>query len=93
MRQLTLQKNQEVYGKIILLTLDELPISEVQGRITGGTINIDGNSAVRRTCSLTMVSDKVDVNNSYWALKNKFKLEIGLKNTINARYPDIVWFK
>ena len=93
LRQLTLQKNQEVYGKIILLTLDELPISEVQGRITGGTINIDGNSAVRRTCSLTMVSDKVDVNNSYWALKNKFKLEIGLKNTINARYPDIVWFK
>jgi hypothetical protein len=28
-----------------------------------------------------------------WGLNTKFKLEIGLKNTINKLYPDIIWFK
>ena len=40
-----------------------------------------------------MVSNKVDINNTYWALKNKFKLEVGVENTIDSRYPDIIWFK
>ena len=40
-----------------------------------------------------MVSPDVDVTNTYWALKNKFKLEVGVENTIDPRYPNIIWFK
>ena len=93
MRQLDLTKNKATYAKIILLTWNEEPVEEIQGKITAGSINIDGASTVRRTCSLTMVSPKVDITNTYWALKNKFKLEVGVENTINSQYPDIIWFK
>ena len=53
---------------------------------------MDGNSAVRRTCSLTIASENFDYSNYYWGLNTKFKLEIGLKNTINQTYPEIIWF-
>ena len=83
----------EIFARVIALSFAESPIETIEGRVTTGSINIDGASAVRRTCSLTMVSNKVDINNTYWALKNKFKLEVGVENTIDSRYPDIIWFK
>lgn len=87
------QRNKTTYAKIILLTWEEEPVYEIQGKITQGSVNIDGTSAVRRTCSLTMVAPDVDMTNTYWALKNKFKLEVGVENTIDSRYPDVCWFK
>jgi hypothetical protein len=39
------------------MTFDELPIETIEGKITTGSINIDGSSAVRRSCSLTMVTN------------------------------------
>ena len=93
LRKLDLMRNKATYAKIILLTWDENPVYEIQGKITAGSINIDGASAVRRTCSLTMVSPDVDITNTYWALKNKFKLEVGVENEIDSQYPDIIWFK
>ena len=93
LRKLDLERNKATYAKIILLTNDELPVYEIQGKITSGSISIDGASAVRRTCSLTMVAPDVDITNTYWALKNKFKLEVGVENTIVSSYPDICWFK
>ena len=47
-----------------------------------------------------MVTDKIDINEFYWGVKTKFKLELGLKNKLtnqyaageNSIYPDIVWF-
>ena len=77
----------------LLLDKDENPIEEIEGRVTAGSINIDGNSAVRRTCSLSMVAKQVNINDFYWGLSSKFKLLIGLKNQINSKYPDIIWFK
>jgi hypothetical protein len=57
-------------------------------------VNIDGNSAVRRTCSLSMVAKDVDINSFYWGLYNKFRVEVGLKNTVDRyNYDDIIWFK
>lgn len=93
LRKLDLMRNKATYAKIILLTWDENPVYEIQGKITAGSINIDGASAVRRTCSLTMVSPDVDITNTYWALKNKFKLEVGVENLIDSQHPDIIWFK
>ena len=90
--KLDLTKDKQLYAKIILLNKNEEPIEEIQGRITAGSINIDGASAVRSTCSLTLISEKIDINNTYWTLNNKFRLEIGVQNKIDKQYPDIIWF-
>ena len=91
--QLDQQQNTEKYARITLLTNKELPIEQIEGRITsGGSISIDGKSAIRRTCSLTMVSQDTNYHTHYWTLKSKFKLEIGIRNNINSAYPDIIWF-
>ena len=82
----------EIYVKIIALTHDEQPIDEIQGRATAGSINLDGDSAVRRTCSLTLLADDLDLRDYYWGLKNKFKLEVGMKNFVDKNYPEIIWF-
>ena len=86
------QKNREIFAKITALNLEELPVESIEGRVTGGSINIDGNSALRRTCNLTMVAEEVNINNFYWGLHSKIKVEIGLKNNIKEDYPDIIWF-
>ena len=87
------QKEREIFARITALDLEELPIEYIEGKVTGGSVNVDGKSAVRRTCSLTMIAYEVNINDFYWGLKNKFKLEVGLKNTLNSKYPDIIWFK
>lgn len=93
LRELYGQKNLKKYAKVTALTLEEFPIESIEGAITQGSINIDGSSAVRRTCSLTMVTEQFKYDSYDWALKTKFKLEIGLENHINTNYPDIIWFK
>ena len=94
------QKDRQIYARIIALDINENPIDQIEGRVTGGSINIDGNSTVRRTCSLTLVSDQVDINDFYWGIKTKFRLFIGLQNNLvgdyayveDGQYPKIVWF-
>ena len=47
-----------------------------------------------------MVTEEININEFYWGIKTKFKLEIGLKNKLTGQYaagegstyPDIVWF-
>lgn len=87
------RKGRTLYARVTALTKDELPIEYIEGKVTGGNINIDGNSAVRRTCSLTLVAKEVNINDYYWGLKTKIKLEIGLANDINSKYDDIIWFR
>lgn len=89
---LQMQRSREIFARIASLDIDENPIEYIEGKITGGSINIDGSSAVRRTCSLTMVSENININDFYWGLKTKIKVFIGLKNEINKNYPDIIWF-
>lgn len=94
------QTNREIYARIIALNIDEEPIDQIEGKVTGGSINIDGDSSVRRTCSLTLISENIDINEFYWGLKTKFILEIGLRNNLTGKYkssttglyPDIIWF-
>jgi hypothetical protein len=40
-----------------------------------------------------MVAQDFDYSDYLWGLNSKFKLEIGVENTIDNRYPDIIWFK
>ncbi len=94
------QKERTIYARIAALDINEYPLDTIEGKVTGGSINIDGASSVRRTCSLTMISDEVDINDFYWGLKTKFKLEIGIVNSLsneyssieNELYPEVIWF-
>ena len=49
-------REREVYARVTALNFQEAPITTIEGRITTGSINVDGDSAVRRTCSLTLIA-------------------------------------
>ena len=85
-------RNKTIYARITALQFNESPIEYIEGRVTQGSINIDGASAVRRTCSLSIICQDFDYNDYYWGMNTKFKLEVGVENTIDPDYPDIVWF-
>ena len=85
-------KHKTIYARITSLRLDETPIELIEGRVTGGSINLDGTSALRRTCSLSMTAENFNHSSYIWGLNTKFKLEVGVKNFINSAYPDIIWF-
>ena len=92
LRKLDKEKNKTIYARITSLTFEETPTETIEGRITSGSINLDGASANRRTCSLSMVAQEFQYNDYYWGLDTKFKLEIGVLNLIDKCYPDIIWF-
>ena len=94
LKQLDYNQEKETYVRIISLTNEDKPIEEIIGRVTGGSVNVDGASAVRRTCSLSLVALESDekINDAYWCYNTKFKLEIGVRNFVNTKYPDIIWF-
>ncbi len=85
----------ELYVKLEVLTWQEEPIKEIQGVLTGGSVSINGKSAVRRTCSLNFVTVE-DTVEDYIQLDTKFRLFIGLKNNLPVKYKylgDTLWFK
>lgn len=89
----------EQYVKITVLDFYERPIEEIQGKVTSGTISLNGSSAIRRTCNLTMVATEYD--NGYEnadnliSINKKAQIEIGIKNTLRnyvSHYGDVIWF-
>ena len=87
------QSQREIWVKILALTINEEPVEEITGRVTGGSISVDGASKLRRSCSLNLVSDRMSVNEYIWGLNTKVKISIGLKNKVDPlKYGDIVWF-
>jgi len=93
--ELFLNKDRELYVRITLLTWDELKIKEIQGLITDGSLNVDGNSIIRRTLNFNMVLDE----DSFYlhetvheiTISRKIQVHIGLKNnTYYGRFPDSV---
>lgn len=98
LKRLDLENLKKYYVKIIVLTMDELPIRAIEGRVSAGSINIDGSSSVRRTCNLTFLAEhgeKNDLTNidNLLSVNKKIKIEIGLENLIDDRYDEIIWFK
>ena len=91
------EKVSERYVKITILNFLEKPITEIQGRITGGTVNLAGNSAVRRTANLSIFISEKDASfmevNGVFSMNKKIKIEIGLSNSMD-RYLEhnILWF-
>ena len=89
----------EQFVKITILDWLERPIQEIQGIVTGGSLNLAGNSSLRRTCNLSVyVEDNANYLNvlnidNLFSLNKKFYLEIGYLNNTD-KYPehDIIWF-
>ena len=92
LKKLDVYPRREIYARITSLTFNEEPIEQIEGLITAGSVNVDGTSSIRRSCSLTMISDQLNIKDYLWAIKTKFRLEIGLRNEIDNKYPDICWF-
>ncbi len=96
------QHNRTNYVLITSLDWNERPIKEVQGKITAGTININGDSSVRRTANLSIKvldddSNYLDLNNLF-AINKKIFIETGFNNGFThlgdsyySSYP-IIWF-
>lgn len=90
-------KLKEQYVKLVVLTFDEKPIQEIQGKVTGGNFNLDGSSSMRRTGNLSMIAD--DYENDLMDTKHllsinkKIEVLIGFLNTTEdyTEYP-ILWF-
>lgn len=90
-------KVKEQYVKITILDFLEKPVQAIEGRILGGSINIDGNSSIRRTCNLSIIAsehenDLTNVDNLL-SLNKKVKVEVGFLNTTNQYKDfDIIWY-
>ena len=93
LEKLQSQKIQTKYARITSLNWAEEPVEEIQGQVTGGSANIDGNSAIRTTISLSLIAPTADVQRYKVALRSKVSIEIGLENRIDNKYPSIIWFK
>lgn len=97
LKQLDNLTSKEIFTKIVVLDIREQPVRQIQGRVTGGGISIDGNSSVRRSGSLVFLPEEGEGNLT--SLKNiisidkKVQIELGYANTTNkyTNYP-IIWF-
>ena len=77
---------QTTFVRINILNKKDLLVAGIEGRATGGNINLNGSSAVRRTGSLTMVADEdtyriTDVQNLI-SINKRIEVEIGIKNLL-----------
>lgn len=95
--QLAREKNITLFVKMLVLTFDEKPVKEIHGRVISGNINVDGNSAVRRTGNITAFVAEKDASymeiGGLFALNKKIRIEVGIENTTSlyTDYP-ILWF-
>lgn len=101
--KLNQHKVREYLAAIIVLDFEtENPIARLEGKIVSGSMTVAANSAVRKTCSLTIVFDEdtkniTDINNLI-AIDKKISLSLGLKNPFYhlpqyAQYGEELWFK
>ena len=96
LKKLDKERNKRFYVEIIVLDRDEIPIQAIQGKVSQGTISINGDSAVRRTCQLTYLIENRDTAyteiNYLLSLNRKVKVIIGIENTIDDTYGNIIGF-
>ena len=91
LEKLVNEKIQTTYAKIITYSFDEKPLSSIEGRVSGGSIQANGASAVRRTLSLSMIAKPEianieDLDNEI-AINKKVKVYIG-----RLAGDEIIWF-
>lgn len=87
----------EQYVKITVLDFLEKPIQDIQGQVISGSLNIDGQSTVRRTCNITFIAQpeqaQISNVNNLLSINKKVKLEMGFTNTTSHYIEeDKIWF-
>ncbi|MBR2247104.1 MAG: hypothetical protein IJ880_08785 [Bacilli bacterium] len=97
-------RNRTTFARITSLNTNNYPIERIEGVVTAGSITLDGSSAVRRVCNLTLTTGNLNINNVYWSLTTRIKIEIGIENNLKTSkvngkiidytkiYPNIIWF-
>ena len=90
-------RERETFIKIISYDKQKNMQDYIEGLATGGSINIDGASSTRRSCSLNIAIppeyNNKAINDFYWSLCTEFELFVGLKNTVlDSIYDSIIWF-
>ena len=100
LKQLDCENRKTQYIKITVLEFkSENPIATIEGKATGGNVNLNGNSNIRRTMSGSILVDEDGVydlryseNRTYYnitevenliSLNKKVKVEIGFVNTLS----------
>lgn len=80
----------EQYIRLTILSWNEEPIVEIQGKAISGSLNLDGSSSLRRTASFSMFAEERENDLSKidqtLAINRKAKLEIGFLNTVPNYY-------
>lgn len=99
--------NKTQYARIQVLNWDEEPLSngQIQGRVTSGSLNISGASAIRRSGSIGLIIAETDTFykiediENILSLNKKIKIEIGidlddLPSGKLSKYQiyDCIWF-
>ena len=73
------------------------PLKEIQSHILSGNINIDGNSAIRRTANLSVFIEENEASymeiGGLFSLNKKIKIEMGFVNKTGKyiNHP-VLWF-
>lgn len=87
-------KSKDVRTKIDVLNFNFQTVNSLEGRVIDGSISVDANSDIRRTCSITLVVDRFDKmiapGGELWV--DKFiEIYTGVNNPHNNN--EIVWWK
>lgn len=88
------QRIKEQYVRLTVLSWNEDPIIEIQGKAISGSLNLDGNSSLRRTANFTMFAEEKENDltriNQDLSINRKVKLEIGFLNNIPPLMYDTI---
>ena len=97
LRALDNENNKFYQVRIEVLDKEEKSIENIEGRVLpGSSINIDGSSSMRRTCSINFIAEDAanDLTNieNLLSINKKIKIFEGIQNNINNVYDNIVQF-
>lgn len=97
LKELDLTTLKTQYIKITVLDWNENPLQDITGKATGGSINIDGSSAIRRTANLSLFLPDTENNvtnpNHLLSINKKVSVAIGIDNTTDKYLEyEQLWF-
>lgn len=90
-------KLKQQFVKLIVLSFNEMPIAEIQGKVLSGNLSLDGSSAMRRTGNISLIADEYENDltdtKHLLSINKKIEILIGFTNT-TEEYTDfpILWF-
>lgn len=98
LRELDAAKNKQVFVRLTVLDIHNLPVGSIEGRATGGSLNKNGSSNVRVTGNVTIVADEsnyqIENIDNIISLNKRVEVEIGYENVLHNKYRDygVIWF-